>query len=147
MALAIAVLSIGAFAPEAKAQADVTTFIGSGTTTNNVAAASTNTYAIDISAPKSGNIALSLICTMSNATNSTVNWVFKPVDGNGNVSTVAGQWTTVPVIVQTNSRAEVYITNFNWGSVPVWRLTSIGNTNAGAYVTNIIGKAIKKTSI
>ncbi len=138
-----ALLMIGALAPEAKAQADVKWFIGQGTTTTNVAAATTNSYTgCYISKPRSANTAIVLLCSMSNATNSTVNFTFKPRDGGTNKSTVAAQWQIIPVVVQTNSRAEVSITNFNWGAIPVWELTDIGNTNGGAYVTNISGKVV-----
>lgn len=119
--------------------------VGAGTTTplngltNNIARATTNTYNLSIKVRNYGDFLLEAQWSL-NTTGTGTNVFSLQKSADNIVWYDAGQFTG------TNNGTNVVgaITNITAGSYGYWRLTTVGNTNAAADITNLTARTVYK---
>lgn len=142
--MAIGLGAILLMAPDAGAQQFVsgfqglTTIMGQGTTTNNVAATATNTYAnqFRIDVPKAEYVELYISAAFSASGPAPQNLRFSIAQG-ADETTFETNNTYAFNLTGNGTTPVNLITNITVGAVPYLKIQSAGNTNA-AYATNIV---------
>lgn len=104
--------------------------------TNNIARATTNTYNLTVNTRDYSAFSLE------------VGWVLNAAGTGSNVITIQksydnSKWYSAGSFVGTNNgtNAVFYDTNITTGNYGYWRITTIGNTNASADITNLTAVA------
>lgn len=143
-AVTLLIFAVMALLPKAQAQANYTVLLPGGT--NNIAADTNKVYSLDAVAMRSQQVSLLLSFKLSGAGTEPLSFTFAPTDGAGNVSTISDQAVVFSVPAAGTGTVN-FITNWNWGAIPGYRLTGITNGNTNAFATNITVKVISKTGL
>jgi hypothetical protein len=112
--------------------------------TNNVLAATTNTYsAVIANCTQYDQVGLQISMKGSNTFSGNVTFEFAKGGDSSTFATVAPGAFTLTVAGNGSTQVN-YVTNVTMGALGYLKLTSVGNPSASAYLTNVTVSVIKK---